>query len=149
MVLADIYKRELHLAENLYVHLARDANASRFRDYFETSSDIDAIAIDTGIVEDDVALIDADAKAHAAPFFNAGIALRHRPLDCHGALGCVHDAAELREDPIAGGVNDAAAVLCNHGEYDGLMRLEVANRAGFIGTHEGAVASDVRRKNRC
>ena len=94
-------------------------------------------------------VIDPNAEVHPARFFYASIALCHRPLDCHRALDCVHDAAELCEDPIAGGVNDTAAVLCDHGEYDGLMRLEVPNRPGFIRTHEGAVASDIGRKNRC
>jgi len=94
-------------------------------------------------------LIDADAEAHAAGFFYASIALRHRPLDCHRALSCVRDTAELCEDPIAGGVNDAASALCDHGEYDGPMHLEVANRTGFIRTQEGAVTSDVGRKNCC
>jgi hypothetical protein len=47
----------------------------------------------------------------------------HNPLDRHRALDCVHDAAELSEDPIACRVNYAAAVLLDHGEYDGLMPL--------------------------
>src|SRR5215510_14417112 len=37
-------------------------------------------------------------------------------------------------------------MLLDHGENDGLMLLETANRAGFICTHEGAVSSDVGRK---
>jgi len=32
-----------------------------------------------------------------------------------------------------GGVNDATAVLLDHGEYDGLMFLEVANSARLVG----------------
>jgi hypothetical protein len=48
---------------------------------------------------------------------------------------------------IAGGVNDAPDVLFDHGEYDGLMLLEIANCIGFIRAHQGAVSSDVGRKN--
>jgi hypothetical protein len=92
-------------------------------------------------------LIDADAKAHAASVFHVGIALRHCPLDRHGALDCIHDAAKLSQDAVTGGVNDAAAVPFDHWEYDGLVLLETANRVGFIRAHEGAVSSDVGRKN--
>jgi hypothetical protein len=68
-------------------------------------------------------LVDADAKAHAASFFYVNIALRHFPLDCHRTFGCVHDAAKLRQDTVTSGVNDATAVLLDHGEYGGLMLL--------------------------
>jgi hypothetical protein len=113
LLLAEIYKRKLHLAGDVFIHFVGDANAPRLRNGFETSSDVDAIAVDAGVIEDDVALIDPDAEAHAAAFFYVSIALRHRPLDGHRALGCVHYTAELCEDPIAGGVNDAAAVFCD------------------------------------
>src|SRR5262245_14618235 len=75
----------------------------------------------------DIALIDADAEAHAASLFHVGIALRHNPLDHHRALDRVHDASELSEDAIAGGVDNPTAVLRDHREYDGLMLLETAN----------------------
>jgi len=77
-------------------------------------------------------LIDADAKAHPASFLYVSIALRHGPLDCHCTLGGVHDAAKHGQDTITGGVNDATAVLLDHGEQDRLVLLESANRVGFI-----------------
>src|SRR5262245_1345100 len=101
----------------------------------------------SGLVNDDVTLVEADAEAHAVSFFYVSIALRHCPLDCHRALGCVHNTAKLRQDPITSGVNDAAAVLFDHGEHDGLMLLEITNRAGVIRAHEGAVSSNVGSKN--
>jgi len=87
LLLAEVYKRELDLAGDLFIHLAGDANAAGLR--------------------------------------------------------------ELRKNPVAGGVDDAAAVFGDHGKYDGLMLLETANRVGFVRTHEGAVSSDVGRKNCC
>src|SRR5262249_17991259 len=148
LMLAEVYKCKLHLARNFNVHLARDANAPRLRNRFEASSNVDAIAVDAGVVENNVTLIDPNAEVHArvpsTPALRPAIV-----LDCHRALACIQDAAEHCEDPIAGRVNGAAPVLCDHGEYDGLMRLEVANRAGFVRTHEGAVTSDICRKNCC
>jgi len=58
----------------------------------------------------------------------------------------VNDAAKLRQNPVAGGVNDAAAVLLDHGKHDRVMLLETANRAGFICAHEGAVSSNIGRE---
>ena len=51
---------------NLVIHLAGDAAAAGLCKAFETGSHVDAVAIDTGIVKDDVTLIDADAEAQAA-----------------------------------------------------------------------------------
>ena len=141
-MLAEVYKRKLYLAGNFFVHLAADANAPGLRNRFETSRKVDAIAVDAGVVKDNVALVDPNAELHQH-------SLRHRPLDCHRALDRFHDTAELSEDPTAGGVNDAAAVPCGHGEYDGLIRLQVANRAGLIRTHGGAVTNDSGRRNGC
>src|SRR5262249_21751119 len=98
-------------------------------------------------VKNDVTLIDADAEAHAANFFYISIALRHSSLDRYRALSCVHDATKFCEDPITGGVNDAAAVLFDHGEYDGLMFFEVANGAVLVSPHQRTVSSDVGHKN--
>src|SRR5262245_11158039 len=139
-------RRSRYLCGDLFIHLAGDTNSTGLCKAFETGSDVDAVAIDARVVKDDVTLIDADAKAHAARFFYVCIALRHCSLNCHPTLDCVHDAAKLRHDTVTSGVNEAAAVLRDHGEYDSLMLLETANRAGFICTHEGAISSDIGRK---
>src|SRR5215813_10375873 len=52
------------------VHLAGDANAPRLRNRFETGGNVDAIAVDAGVVKDNVALIDPNAA-----FTSAQIAL--------------------------------------------------------------------------
>jgi len=59
----------------------------------------------------------------------------------------VHDAAELGEDAVAGGVDDATAVLPDHWQHDRLVPLQVAHGAGFVSAHEGAVARDVCGKD--
>src|SRR5262245_39122049 len=118
-----------------FKHPAGDANAPGLCKVFETGSNVDAVAIDAGLVKDDVTLVDAYAELHEATFFYIRIALRHRPLDCHCTLGGVHHAAKLGQDTVTGGINDAAAVLLNHGDHHGLMLLEAANRVGFIHAH--------------
>src|SRR5262245_42647265 len=149
LLFAEILKGEVHLAADVFIHLAADADTPWLGKVFEAGSDVDAVAIDADIVKYDITLVDANAEAHAASFVYISIALRHCPLDCYRALDCVHDAAELSEDAVTGGVNDTASVLFDHGENDGLMLLETANRVPFIRAHECAVTSDVGRKNCC
>jgi len=72
---------------------------------------------------------------------SSSVAFGHGLLDGDGALHGVHDAWELRKNAVARRVNEAAAVLFDHWEYHGLMLLEIANSAGFMRAHEGAVAS--------
>src|SRR5262249_41874815 len=95
LLLAEVHKRELHLAADVFMHLAGDANASRLCDAFKSGSNVDAVAVDAGVVKDDVTLIDADAEAQAAVFFHVSIALRHDTLDRHRALDRAQDTAEL------------------------------------------------------
>ena len=96
---------------------------------------------------DDITKVDTDAKLHAAIWFNGGIALSHRSLDGKRALDCVHDAGELCKDAVAGGVDNAPAVLADHWQDDRLVSLEVPNRARLIGAHQRTVPSDVGGKN--
>src|SRR5215831_16931405 len=77
-MLAEVYKCKLHLARNFNVHLARDANAPRLRNRFEASSNVDAIAVDAGAVENNVTLIDPNAEVYAAGSFYASITPCHR-----------------------------------------------------------------------
>ncbi len=101
LLLAEVYKRKLHLAADVFVDPAGDTNSAGLCKAFEMGSELDAVAINAGCVRDDITLIEADAEAHAASLFHVGITPRHRSLDCDRALGCVHDATKLCEDPIA------------------------------------------------
>ena len=57
--------------------------------------------------------------------------------------------AELGEDPIARCVDDAAAVVGDHGQDDSLVRLEITDGARLVSAHERAVTGDVGCEDRC
>jgi hypothetical protein len=59
----------------------------------------------------------------------------------------IYHARELGKDTVTGCVNDAAAVLTDHGQDHGLVRLEIADSRFVISAHESAVASDVCGKD--
>ena len=123
------------------------ANTARFRDALEPGRDVDAVAVDAGLVVDDVAQVDADAELHAARLGHPLVARRHDGLDLDPALSRVDYARELGQDAIPRGVDDAAAVAADQRQDRRLVPLEVADRRGLVLSHEAAVAGDVGGEN--
>ena len=68
----------------------------------EPGCDIDAVAKNVAILDDDVALMDADAKLDPLCFRNPGIAASNRPLHFARTAQRIDDARELDEKPVAG-----------------------------------------------
>ena len=68
--------------------------------------DVDSVTVDSGVVVDHVAQIDADAKPHAAMLGHALVALGHHGLDLDRALGRGDDAGKFSQNAVAGGVDD-------------------------------------------
>ena len=144
---AERLKIRLDCAAHLVEYLAGDADAAGLRDPLEPRRDVDAVAIDPGLVVDDVTQVDADAEPHAARLGHRLVARRHDGLDLDRALGRVDHARELGQDAVAGGVDDAAAVAADQRQDHRLVRLEVVDRRGLVLAHEPAVAGDVGGKN--
>ena len=78
---------------------------------FATSSDVNAIAIDAGVVEGDVTLIDPDAETHAASFFYPALRSAIVRWIATATQAAFTALTKFCEDSIAGGVNDASAML--------------------------------------
>ena len=75
----------------------------------------------------------ADAELHAAPVLrDVEGALCHDLLDGDGAFHGPHGARELRQNTVAGRVDDCAAELPDHRQHHGLMRLQIAHRRGLV-----------------
>src|SRR6266446_4510810 len=82
---------------------------------FEPCGDIDAVAVNVVLVNDDVAEIDADAELDAALLGDAVIAQCHFALQFDRARHRIDDAGEFDQQPVAGGLHDAAAMLGDPG----------------------------------
>ena len=77
-----------------------------------------------------------------------GIAFDHAALDVDGAAHRVDDADEFHQHPVAGGLDDAAAVLGDLGVDQFLaMRFQLSKRALFVNAHQPAVAGHVARED--
>ena len=101
--------RSAHMAPGV----SRDADAAGLREPFEARGDVDAVAIDVVRRHDDVAEIDADAELDAAVSRQPGVAGANDPLHVQGAPHRIDDTAELDKSPVAGVLDDAAAVLAD------------------------------------
>jgi hypothetical protein len=96
---------------------------------------------------DKVADVDANAKLHSATIFDPGASGRRRILHCDGAFNCIHHAAKLRQDAIAGGIDHATAMTRDHWKHERQKILQVTDGLGFVGPDQSAVASDVGGEN--
>jgi len=130
-------------------HPRGDADPARLGQPFEAGGDIDAVAKDVAVLDDDVAHIDADAKLDAAVGRHAGVAPGHLVLDIDGAAQCVDDTAELDEQPVAGGLDEAAAVLGDFRiEEIATQRFEAFEGAAFISADQPRIARHIGREDR-
>jgi len=113
------------------------------------SRNIDAVAKDIVFIDDDVAGVYPDAKFDPGVLWYISVLLRHAALDFSGASGGIDCARELNKHSVASGLDDTTAMGGDGGVDKGFSdRLEPGQRAFFVGTHELAVASDIRRRRR-
>ena len=100
---------------------------------FQACRNIDAIAKDVVVLDDDVAEIDPDPEPDPAFLGDRGCAIGHRELPFGGTAHRVYDAREFRQYPVASGVDDAAGVLADLRVDDfASMRLQAFVRAFLV-----------------
>ena len=129
---------------DLIIDVARDADAARLGEALQARGDVDAVAEDVAVFEDDVADVDADAVADA-PIFGLGrLALGHAVLDRDRAFDRIDRAAELDQGAVAGELDHTAVVLGDQGfgEFDP-VGLDPRERTGLVGADQPAVADHV------
>ena len=144
LLIAHVLERRVELAAHLPVGVVGDADAAGLGDAFEARGDVDAVAENVAVLDDDVADVDADAELDALVLRHAGVALGHAALDRDRAAHGVDDAGELDQDAVAGGLDDAAGMLGDLGiDQLAAMRLEARQRAFLVVADQPAVAGDV------
>ncbi len=121
------------------------ADAADLGELLDARGDVDAVAEDVAILENDVAEIDADAEFYAPVGGDVGIAPPHAVLDLDRRAHGVGDALKLDQHAVTRRLDDAAAVLVDH-RIDQLdaMGAQPRERAAFVQLHEPAVADHVR-----
>src|SRR5271165_6987004 len=109
-LLAPVLEGKVEPTRGILLHARRDADAAWLSQAFEPSRDVDPIADDVAILDEDIADIDADAELDATIRGQRRIAFRHCGLHLGRAARRVDDAGELGQEAVAGGVDDTAAM---------------------------------------
>ena len=102
LLVAGIGKGGVDLAAHLPECVIGDADAASFGNAFQPRGNVDAVAEDVTLVDDDVADMNPDAQFDAPVGGFVRIALRHSALLLDGAAGGVHGAAEFDQDAVTG-----------------------------------------------
>src|SRR5262245_45044697 len=148
LVFAHVLERKMELVAHLIAHVAADADPSRLRQGFQARRDVDAVAIDVFVINDDIAHVQTNAKLDTPLWWNLHIALGHLPLDIDSTAYAVDDTGKLDKHAVARRLDNAPAVFGDLGIDDrASVALECGQCAFFIQAHQPRIACDVRRKN--
>jgi hypothetical protein len=134
---------------DLISHYPRNADATWFRQCFQSRGHVDAVAKDVVLLDNHVAEIDPNPKSDALVLGRFGVANCHSTLDLRSTAYCVHDTGKFGKQAVAGVLYDPAPVL-----FD--LRLNELSEMGFeafvcpllISTHQPRVAGHISGKDR-
>ena len=97
-----------------------DADTARLRNPFKTCGDIDTIAEDIVVIDDDVADVNADPKFDPLGLRHGGILLDHAALDLDGASRRIDGAGKLDQHAVTGRLDDPPTMRSDGGIDEGL-----------------------------
>jgi len=115
LLLAEIVEGDVEAVAHLLVRRGAEADPPRLGQRFEPGGNVDAVAEDVAILDDDVPDIDAHAKFDAALCRCRGVAGDHLALKLDRAAHRVDDAGELDKEAVAGRLDDATPMLVSFG----------------------------------
>src|SRR5690349_12084026 len=111
LLFACILEIKIKLIAHLISHGAADADPPGLRQSFETRRDIDAVAKNVLVINDDVADVQTDTELNTPFWRYLGIALSHLPLDVDSTTHGIDDTGKLDKDAVPRRLNDAPAVF--------------------------------------
>ena len=110
---------------------------------FKPRRNVHTIAEYVVILDHDIALVDSNTKFDAV-FSHVSISLGHALLPFGCAAKRIHDAGELNEKSVSGGLYQPTSVLGDLGINElAAMRSEPRESASFILSHQAAVTDHI------
>ena len=113
ILLTQIRKGEVEPPGRILLNPRRHANPARIGQGLQAGGDVDPIAKDVALLDDDVTLMDADAKLDLAIRRSVTVPAGNLALDLDRAAERIDNAGELDEEPVAGGLDQPAAMRGN------------------------------------
>ena len=122
----------------------RDTYAAGFGDALKPRRDVNAVSKDVMGFDDDVADIEPHTEENAPVFRIADCKFLDAGLELHGSSDRFDRARKLRQEPVAGILHDAAAVLRNRGlDTSREERRQFGVCSLFVIVHEPRIAGHV------
>src|SRR5580704_9761611 len=119
------------------MRIVRDADAAWHGDSLKARGDVDTVAENIVVVDDDVADVNADPKLYPQFRQHVGVSLNHRALDLYRAARRIDGTGELDQHAIAGGLDNATAMRGDLGiDQRFSERLELRERVFLVATHQ-------------
>jgi hypothetical protein len=138
------------LASDLPVGVIGHAHPARFGDAFKSGSNVDTVAKDVVVVDDDVAGVNADPEFDPLFLRHRRILLGHAALDFNGTVYRIHGTGKLNQHAVARGFDDPPAMRGDGGVNERLSdRLEPGQRAFLVDAHETTIAGNICRQYGC
>ncbi len=106
----DVLESDIDLAANLPVGVIGNADAAWLGDSLKPRCDVDTIAKNIVVVDDDVADVNANAKFDPEFRRYADVLFSHLSLNLRRTAYGVDGTGKLDQRAIAGGIDDATAV---------------------------------------
>jgi len=148
-LLATIREPVGQLVANLVVDDAGNTDPAGLGEGFEPGHNVDSVVEDVVAIGNHIAEIDADAEPNALLVGHFGLAVEHAALHLGGAAHGVDNAGKFRQQPVAGGFDDAAVMLGDlRINQFAAMRLEAFERALLIRPHQARIARHVGGEDR-
>ena len=121
-----------------------------FGNSLKTRCDVDAIAKDIVVVDNDVTDMYSDAKLDPEFPSDIGILFGNVALDLCGASSRIYGTCKFHQHAITGRLDDAASMRCDS-RVDKCFsdRFQPGQSAFLVHSHQAAITSDVRRQYRC
>src|SRR6516225_9676902 len=143
-----VFEKKTRMPAQLFADGRCDRYPTGFCQPFEPGSNIDAVAVNAIVLDDDIARIDADAQLQLA--VAGGIIVGGQTaLDIDGAIHGVDGAVELNEEAVALAAEKSTLVQrdswFDHG-FDAIGKPDVC--AFLVDAHQTAIADDIGEKNR-
>jgi hypothetical protein len=94
--------------------------------------------------------VEAHSKLNPPVLRHLSIAFGHPSLNFDSTTQRIHEAGELNEHAVSGGLHDPASVLGDLRVYEfPPMSLQLCERAFFVSAHQAAVASHIGGQDGC
>ena len=118
LLITHIIEGEFELTGSILLDTRRDADATGISQCFKSGGDIDPVAENIAVLDNDIAHVDADSELDPLRESDAGIPDGHPLLHLYGAAQRVYDAAKLDEQPVAGSFDKPTTMFGDYGVDD-------------------------------